>query len=163
MILPDDPRPLLERCIAGLRAAGADPVLAVLRAPYAARCVAAGGLPVVPDPPPAQMIDSVLAALALLEDGSADGLLLCPVDGPRAAEAAPAWLREAIEAAGDQAIVPTWAGRDGHPVWIPRDRWSDLRSEACRRDGTRAALVKALRWPVDDEAVLHNANRPESL
>jgi CTP:molybdopterin cytidylyltransferase MocA len=160
-ILSDDPRPLLERCICGLFDAGAEQVFAVVRSQHAELAELAGAISICPDPAPAEMIDSVLAGLVAIEAQAswADGLLLCPVDAPRAAEFCADWLLEALANYPDVPLVPAFGGRSGHPAWLPRRHWSLLSDPLAQERGAQAAFVAAHVWPCTDRRVLDNNNR----
>lgn len=159
LVLDDDPRTLLERCVSGLLAAGCEQVFAVLRAEHELLGQRAGAQIVCPDPAPDEMIDSVLAGIERIElqDGF-DGLLLCPVDAPRAAEFTVSWLSLALAANSTKTIVPSFGGRPGHPAWLPVSNWHLLRSEACSQRGARAAFEGAELWACESESVLDNYN-----
>ncbi len=94
-----------------------------------------------------EMLDSLLLGLEGLGDA-----LVTPVDVP---PAAPDTLR-ALLAAGESA-VPTWQGRDGHPVRVVAPRGVHPRARLDER------LRHALRIPVDDPGVCANLNTPEDL
>ena len=164
LILSDDPRPLLERCIAGLFSAGASAVFATVRQPWQRRVEAAGAIAVVPKPPPDQMIMSYRASLAALQAHALcpglDGILVAPVDAPAAIEAAGAWLPAALSTHPGAAIVPAFAGCTGHPAWLPRDLWGNLAAPRCAELGARAAFSDAEIWETGDRACLQNINQP---
>jgi len=160
LILADDPNPLLLRCAAGLRAAGADQVFVVIREAHRALAEEAGVFAVVPNPAPETMIESVLAGLNQIEQimPQADGLLLCPVDAARAAEAAAEWLSLAWQADPGSALIPGYRSQTGHPAWLPRNLWDQLRSPGCLELGAQSAFAQARVWECGDEAVLDNVN-----
>ncbi len=165
LVLDDDPRPLLQRCIAGLMAAGAETVFAVVRPEHLELAQDAGARGLVPQPAPAEMIDSVLAGLVAIETQTpwADGLLLCPVDAPRAAEYCVNWLPEALSNYPDVPLVPGFGGRSGHPAWLPHRQWGLLRSAMAQERGAQAAFTAARVWPCDDRRVLDNHNTVSQL
>lgn len=94
-----------------------------------------------------EMLDSLLLGL----EGCTDALVT-PVDVP---PAAPDTLRGLLAAGGD--AVPTWQGRDGHPVRVvtPSGEHPRVRLDVRLRGATRV--------PVDDPAVCANLNTPEDL
>lgn len=119
----------------------------VVLGPRLAEHVAAlpAGVRVVWNPRWADTDMSGSAFLALKDLGVA---LVTPVDAPPAREET---LRRLLAAPGD--AVPTWQGRDGHPVRLaPPHRAGrlDLR------------LAAAPRIPVDDPACVLNLNTPEA-
>jgi CTP:molybdopterin cytidylyltransferase MocA len=160
----DDPRPFLERSIDALRVAGASAIVAVVRSPHHQRQHAADTHLLCPEPPPATMIHSIIAALDHVEynlkTAKPDGLLLAPVDAPAALELLPTWLPEALDAHAGQAIVPGFEGHTGHPAWIPRSQWPKLRTHECLVQGARAALTDAVIWPCAHPQILENVNVP---
>ena len=160
LILADDPSPLLLRCAAGLRAAGADQIFVVIREVHRELAEEAGVFPVVPSPAPDTMIESVLAGLGQIERmmPQADGLLLCPVDAARAAQKAVDWLPLAWQADPDSAVVPGYRSKTGHPAWLPKALWSRLRSQECLEFGAQRAFTQARIWECAEEAVLDNVN-----
>ncbi|MEN9784951.1 MAG: hypothetical protein RLZZ299_215 [Pseudomonadota bacterium] len=92
-------------------------------------------------------------SVALGLEGLAAALVM-PVDTP---VPRPDTLRRLADQPG--CAVPTWQGRDGHPVRVarmPRVRWPpEGRLDAWLREAPRV--------PVDDPAVAGNLNTPESL
>jgi CTP:molybdopterin cytidylyltransferase MocA len=161
LVLEDDPRSLLERCVSGLLAAGCEQVFAVLRAEHRLLGQRAGAQVVCPDPAPDEMIDSVIAGLQQIElQGGFDGLLLCPVDAPKAAEFAGSWLGPALAAHSPNTIVPCFNGRPGHPAWLPVSNWYLLRGKDCAERGARAAFDDAELWTCTSDNVLDNYNGP---
>ena len=160
MILDDDPRPLLIRCIEGLRRAGAQQIISIVRHEHKVLVESIGATAIVPPHPTQSMIESIHFGLTVIERSPQDfiGLLLCPVDSARAAEVAYTWLNDARAAHPATSIVPEFAQQTGHPAWLPRDYWKRLRSEACQQLGARAALADAQRWSVTDSKVLDNVN-----
>ena len=160
LVLPDDPRPLLKRCIDGLIRAGARQVIVVVRPEHLALTEHPRVTAVAPDPPTQSMIESVRLGLLALERqaGGDDGLLLCPVDAARAAEASHRWLPAALSAHGSCAVIPTFQGAPGHPAWLPRNLWGRLHQDPCSTHGAKAAFAGAAHWAVTDPAVLDNVN-----
>lgn len=160
LILADDPRPLLLRCVAGLKAAGADRVFVVIRAAHRPLAELTDAHAVVPNPSPDTMIESILAGLGEIERlmPEAEGILLCPVDAARAAESAEDWLTRAWRRDASAAWVPSYRDQNGHPAWLPRNSWDLLRSPACREQGAQSALSAAQVWPCDHPAILDNVN-----
>ncbi len=92
-----------------------------------------------------EMRDSVLLGLEGLRDA-----LVTPVDVP---PVNPATLRALLDAGGD--AVPSWEGRDGHPVRVVSPSGLHPRMRLDVR------LRAAVRIPVDDPGVCANLNTPE--
>ena len=160
LILDDDPRPLLIRCIEGLRRAGAHQIVTIVREEHRVLAESAHAIAVVPPTPTQSMIESILAGLTAIEhaDTGFTALMLCPVDSARAAEVAYTWIDQAKAAHPFSSIVPEFGKETGHPAWLPRHQWTRLRSVGCLKRGARAALEDAQRWRVDDSRVLDNVN-----
>ena len=86
-------------------------------------------------------IDSLRCALRTL--AGAGRALVTPVDVPPAAESV---LRALASASG--AAVPTFAGRDGHPVALDDTLRAEILAGAGEADGLRGLLVGARRVAV---------------
>lgn len=109
------------------------------------------------------MLSSLQTALAAVPEDAA-GLLMALVDHPAVrVETVAALLTR--HAAGDADIViPTFAGRQGHPVIWGRRVWPELLAAdpatgarpVIRRDPSRVARV-----PVDDPGIRVDVDRPE--
>jgi CTP:molybdopterin cytidylyltransferase MocA len=85
------------------------------------------------------MLTSVWAGLDAAEALSADAVLLHPVDNPFAA---PATIDAVVAglARGAGIVVPSHAGRRGHPAGFARSCWPDLRA-APLEGGARTVLA----------------------
>ena len=115
-------------------------------------------------------IGSLRAALATLEPLRPSAILAWPVDIPHVRVATIERLLEryrlASTPAAAPAVVPSFAGRRGHPVLWDRTVFAELsESAAATRHGARAVLLahesELATVPVDDPAVIDDLNTPE--
>jgi len=126
LLLPIAGQPLIARVIRAWQAAAVDRVVVVVRpgdAPLAEAARAAGADVVIPAIAPPDMKASLQAGLAYVEASAAllppNAFLVAPADMPNLA---PAIIRRLIglaEGGTQQILVPTLAGRRGHPVLFP--------------------------------------------
>ena len=158
LVLPDDPRPLLKRCIDGLIRAGARRVIVVVRPEHLALSENPAVTAVAPIRPPID--DRVRAARAV--GARAPGMVrrtsLCPVDAARAAEArliGGCLLPSALMARA-LSSPPSKVHRSSGLA--PRYLWGRLHQDTCSTQGAKAAFVGAAHWAVTDPAVLDNVN-----
>ena len=113
-------------------------------------------------------IGSLRAALATLEPLRPSAILAWPVDLPHVRVATIERLleRHRLAPAPAPAVVPSFAGRRGHPVLWDRTLFAELsESDAATRHGARAVLLahesQLATVPVDDPAVIDDLNTPE--
>jgi molybdenum cofactor cytidylyltransferase len=140
LLMEFDGEPLIRRVVAALRDGGADRVVVVSPADVpeapaiAAEAAAAGAEVLVPESQPAEMRDSVELALAVLDaDPRPTSVLLTPGDVPGITAGLVARLLEAARSRPDRLVIPTHAGRHGHPIVLPWDvavRIRDLPEDA---------------------------------
>jgi molybdenum cofactor cytidylyltransferase len=128
LILPIGGMAVIARVVAALRQGGADPVV-VVAAPadapggsvLADEAARLGARVVVPPGPTADMRASIELGLDALDGASPPGaLLLAPGDSPGISPEAVARLIARFGADRPAIVVPTCAGRRGHPVLL---RW----------------------------------------
>jgi molybdenum cofactor cytidylyltransferase len=111
------------------------------------------------------MLSSVQCALSQLEPRASAlaGALIWPVDIPRVQ---PATLLRIVEAAARQTrpVVPTYGGRGGHPLWLPRALFAETQSLPVE-GGLRALRQRhpPCFLPVEDEEILRDFDTPEDL
>lgn len=114
----------------------------------------------------APMFESVRAGLraALRADTDPAGVWLHPGDHPVITPA----VRESLLTAADRhpnlATMPTFAGKGGHPVWIPRHwcrRLVDERGEGGLRAVWERYPTEIQRVPVDDASCVLDLDTPE--
>jgi CTP:molybdopterin cytidylyltransferase MocA len=92
------------------------------------------------------MLTSVWRGLDEAEAMGADGVLLHPVDHPLVGLETVDRVLEALRH-GALVVVPTWAGRRGHPGGFARGSWDALRHAPPER-GARAVLADHPEWIV---------------
>ena len=110
-------------------------------------------------------IASLRCALEALEPIQPPAALVWPVDLPHVHLATVERLVEAYRRFRPSIVVPTFAGRRGHPVIWDQRLFQDLRtSPIATREGARAVLharsAEAHQVPVDDPAVTDFINTP---
>lgn len=151
--LPDG-RTFLDAVAATARAAGCAPVLAVGRASQAIETI-------INPAPERGMISSIVVGLAALAARDVAAALVWPVDQPLVT---PATVAAIVAVAGPgRIVVPTYAGRGGHPTAFGRALWSELAAAATARDVVRADPARVVRLPVDDEGVVLDFDLPSDL
>lgn len=111
-------------------------------------------------------IGSLRAALAALEGVRPTALLAWPVDVPHARLDTVERLIAAYERTGAPVVVPSFAGRRGHPVIWDASLFHELAtSPAATREGARAVLRgvgdRVVVVAVDDPAVIDDIDTPE--
>lgn len=111
-------------------------------------------------------ITSLRCALAVLEPARPAAVLAWPVDLPHVRIATVERLIEVYRRGHPVAVVPSFAGRRGHPVIWDAALFPELdSSEAATREGARAVLhghsAEVSTVPVDDPAVCDDLNTPE--
>ena len=166
---------LIARVVAALLAGGAAPVVVVPppasapgSAEVAAEATRAGAVIVVPDAQPPDMRASVEIGLGFLDLSALPiaAVLLAPGDSPGLTPGLVARLvaQAQAEARPDTIVVPTVAGKRGHPVALP---WplartiSDLPPDL----GVNALLLqnpdRVVELPVDDPGAVADLDTPE--
>lgn len=157
--LPDG-RTFLEACAGLLRGGGADAVGATLP-PGATGPVPAGVVPVVLPWPGLDMFASASLGLERLLEADWAAVAVLPVDHPLVLPSSVGALL-AVEA---PAVVPTLAGRHGHPVCLSRAVAEGVVAGTLAgptlREVLRAAGSRDLE--VGDPGIRANCNTPEAL
>ncbi|HET6878139.1 MAG TPA: NTP transferase domain-containing protein [Jatrophihabitans sp.] len=125
---------LIDRAVAELRAAGCEPVLAVVRPG-----VAVDGATAVVNPAPERGMRSSLAlAVAAAEGAGADALAVLLVDAPGIGAAA---VRPVVAAwRPDRIAVASFGGRRGHPTVMSPQLWRAALELAGPDEGARELL-----------------------
>lgn len=172
LILPIGGVAVIARVVAALQRGGAEPVVVVAPpadAPGAStladEAARLGAHVVVPPGPTADMRASIELGLAALDrDPAPDALLLAPGDSPGLSPETVARLIERFRAGRPPIVVPSCAGRRGHPVLL---RWD----VACRIRllpagvGVNALLnthaAEAVALELGDPATLADLDTPE--
>jgi molybdenum cofactor cytidylyltransferase len=121
------------------------------------------GVAAVVNPRPERgMLSSVQSGVAQLP-ARVSGVLVWPVDTPYVS---PASVHALLQASPGKLVIPTFRGKGGHPIRIPRARFGEL----CALDpdvGLRA-LVSArpdevVRLELGDEGLITDVDTPEDL
>jgi molybdenum cofactor cytidylyltransferase len=126
LLLPWGDRTLIEQTLAAWRRSRVDRIV-VIAPPGADElaqvCSAAGATVVVPASQPAEMKDSILLGLNYVATNvaptAADAWLLAPADMPELSTAVIDHLLASHRPDQPKILVPTLAGRRGHPVLFP--------------------------------------------
>jgi CTP:molybdopterin cytidylyltransferase MocA len=117
--------------------------------------------------PDAPLFDSIRAGLAAATRlDPAATVVLQPGDHPRVAPETLAALAAAARANPDQAILPEFCGRGGHPVFIPPALVARLLVEDCPHGLGRFWTdypQSCCRVAVDDPTVVEDIDTPEHL
>lgn len=168
-----DGRSFLECVLAALREAGLDDVLVVSGSAHDAvlRALPPGDHARVlrnPDPGRGQL-SSLKVALGVVRsrEPRPDGVVVALVDHPAVQAATIARLVAAWADATHAAIVvPTFAGRRGHPVLFAADVWDELLAtpdEIGARAVVHADASRVLEVAVDDPGVRVDVDTPEDF
>lgn len=105
------------------------------------------------------MAASLQVGLAALSPGTTHVVVaLC--DHPLVAAATVATLLEEQQAHPEAIVVPTWGGRKGHPVLLPRKLLEELPRFPTLRDLLRVHAASVHCVEVDDEAVVLDMDTP---
>lgn len=151
---------LVDHAIAAVRASGASRLLMVT-APVGVGPIPAGFQHIVADQAAQGMGASLAAGISALND-ACDAALVFLADMPFVPHAIAATL---IEALGDNdATLPVWEGRRGHPALLSRHLFPKLR--ALRgEEGGRLILqgAKVAEVSAPDDGVLFDVDTPEAL
>jgi molybdenum cofactor cytidylyltransferase len=176
LLIELDGRPLIARVVSALAAGGARPVVVVAPPadvpegpPIADAAARAGAVVVVPESRPAEMRDS--AELALAELDRAEGtppsaVVLAPADSPGLNGSLVARLIERARERPGSIVIPTSAGRRGHPILLP---WGLARAIADLPPdvGVNALVARhegdVVEVEVADEAVTTDLDTPDDL
>lgn len=126
-LLPVCGVPALRRSVECLLAAGAETaVVTGHRAGELRPLIAALGVRELYNPDyDAGMFTSVLTGVRHFADRGAEGILLLPCDCAAVETEA---VRQLVACAGDRGeyALPTYAGKNGHPLWIPRRYFDEI-------------------------------------
>jgi molybdenum cofactor cytidylyltransferase len=150
LLLPWGNATLVEQVLGQWRASGVSDVIVVVHpddSELAELCRGAGAQVVVPDVPPPDMKSSVGHALAwigaLRVPTSDDAWLLAPADMPRLNAALIDFVIANHQVAAPRIIVPTAAGRRGHPVLFPWSLAADVATLG-ENEGLNALLARSV-------------------
>ncbi len=175
LLLEFEGRPLIARVVASLIEGGARPVIVVSppvdsqEGPAVIQAASsAGAVVVTPETRPAEMRDSVEAAVAELKrvGEPPHAILLVPADSPRLESLLVARILEAWRKTTDRIVIPTADGRRGHPIVIPWhlvEAIQDLPADV----GINALIAdhadEVLEIEVATDAVVTDLDTPEDL
>jgi molybdenum cofactor cytidylyltransferase len=137
----------IDAVVETARLAGADPIVVVVPAGFAAPT---GTRVVVNADATGEQIKSVRLGLAQLTNSAAAGALLWPVDHPFVRLESALAVLDAAKRTGAPIVIPTYDGQRGHPAWFVRDTWRELVTVA---DGGARAVVRAYGSRVNEVAV----------
>jgi CTP:molybdopterin cytidylyltransferase MocA len=159
-VLPDG-RTFLEACVAALRHAGAEPLVATL--PPASVDPAIDGLVAVSlSAPGLDMFASIRVGLQwLIGEKGWTRVAILPVDHPLVTPVA----ISVISAVDATAVIPCYLGKHGHPVVLDRSV-ADAVADGRRPGPTLREVLRAcgaVDIAVDDPGTTANCNTPEQL
>ncbi len=168
-LLPVDGTTFVERIVGVAVSCGLAPVYVVVgehRPMIEEKCPAlAPRLVVNPDPSRGQL-SSLQTALGALGEQPLSAVTVFLVDHPLVRRTTVVRLVDAFVATGRSIVVPTVAGRRGHPVVFGRRVFPALMAAPLER-GARAVLEahpeEVVEVPVDDEGILADIDTPEEL
>ncbi|MFO0573970.1 MAG: nucleotidyltransferase family protein [Polyangia bacterium] len=158
---------MLDRVLSSLEAVGVEP-LVVIGPPHGAAIRAAlpASVRTAWNPRPERgMLSSVQTGLGELVAAPVMGALIWPVDVPLVQAVTVRRLLQAAQAEGaGRPVLPTHAGRGGHPLWLPACRFADV---LALPEGATLRELRArhpeLRLEVTDAAVLRDLDTPADL
>lgn len=110
-------------------------------------------------------LSSIQAGLRSLPEGT-DGMLLCLVDHPLVSAALVSQMIEEFYANRPAIVLPTYAGRRGHPVIFSAALYGELLAappEVGARSVVWAHVNEIVEVPTSEEGVILNLNDPEAM
>jgi molybdenum cofactor cytidylyltransferase len=149
-------RPVVRRCADTVFASGVLDLVVVVNGDGKRIVEALAGLAVRivrNDAVDSQMADSVRVGLRVLEDRFS-GVLVCLSDHPLIAPETFRTLIEAHYRGPDRIIIPSHAGRRGHPALFSRTILNEVLSGGSLRDIIKKDEGRVHLIPVDDEGIL---------
>lgn len=166
LLLPWGETTVLAQTLANVQAAGAHDLVVVTghESDRIAPLAAPAGAPIIHNSDYAQgMLSSVQTAVRSLP-AAVDAVLVVLGDQPMVAPAIIDRLLAAYAASTAGLVAPAYLGQRGNPVLIDRRHFTELLALP-PDDAPRALLQRhpgdLLLMPVDDEAILHDLDRPE--
>ena len=111
---------------------------------------------------------SIQTGLAQLAENGAQpvGALICLVDQPHLSARTYLEMRSLAEEHPERAIVPTYGGRGGHPVYLPSRLFPvtlQAPENTTLRDILRRPDARTLRAELPDPGILEDIDTPEDL
>ena len=116
-----------------------------------------------PDYAQGEMLSSIQTGLRAASPQATAALIVLG-DQPGISTAVIARIVTALRAHGDRICLPTYGGRRGHPIGLPRRFWPEvlaLGGDASLRDVIRRHQADIMEVAVPDEAVLVDMDTPE--
>lgn len=89
------------------------------------------------------------------------GVLVALADHPLVASATVAGLIAAHRQDPQRILLPTWKGRSGHPVLLPRNALRELEELPTLREVVRHVPGRVRRVAVDDPGILYDLDTPD--
>jgi molybdenum cofactor cytidylyltransferase len=163
-------RPMLERVVDTMRAAGIERVVVVTNSEteQALRLSGRPGLSVViNDDAASEMIDSVRLGLAEAEKqspGTDGGFLVLPADVAAVEAAAVRLCLQRFAQDPSRLVIASHAGRAGHPLIVPRDLAAAVHSRACDaglRELARTCPQRVVLAECPSDSVLRDVDTPQ--
>jgi len=166
LLLPFAGTTVIGQVVRTLRAAPVEGVIVVVSPdgePVASEATRAGAATAINPDPGADMLASVRCGLRALPAGC-DAMLVALGDQPTVRSRLVAELIDTFTSRPDAIVVPTHAGRRGHPLLIASRWFDDLLT---RHDGVgvRGLLAErpdcVVELTVEDERILHDVDDPD--
>lgn len=115
---------------------------------------------------PKGQLSSLQTAIRSLPPQITEGLVLCPVDHPLVSLHLVGMLIDAFDATRKSIVLPTFAGRRGHPVIFRATLYDELLAaspEVGARQIVWAHADDLKEVPTEEEGVILNLNDPETM
>ncbi len=167
LLLPFNGERVIEHVVGTVTAADVDEVIVVVGYRRAEMEQALAGLParVVfnPDYAWGEMLSSVQVGLKAASP-AATAALIALGDQPRVSVATLNRIATALREGGDRIYLPTFGGRRGHPIGLPRRFWPEvlaLERGSSLREVIRRHQSATVEIPVPDDAVLWDMDTPQ--
>ncbi len=167
LLLPFDGERVIERVVHTVAAADVDETIVVIGHRQAEMEQVLAGLParVVfnPDYAWGEMLSSVQVGLKAASPAATAALIVLG-DQPRVSIATLNRIAAALRDGSDRICLPTFGGRRGHPIGLPRRFWPEvlaLDSGSSLRDVVHRYPDATVEIPVPDDAVLSDMDTPQ--
>lgn len=167
LLLPFNGERVIEHVVRTVTAADVDEVIVVIGHRRAEMEQALAGLPVRvvfnPDYAWGEMLSSIQAGLKAASPATIAALIALG-DQPRVSVATLNRIAAALREGGDRICLPTFDGRRGHPIGLPRRFWSEvlaLERGSSLREVIRRHQSATVEIPVPDDAVLLDMDTPQ--
>ena len=110
------------------------------------------------------MLSSLQAGLAALKEAAPEAVILCPVDHPNITLSLIELIISSFRSSGAEIVIPTRAGRRGHPVLFAGPLFGDLLSaplDVGARHVVHQHPEKVLEVETDEPGVVQDIDVPE--